>query len=581
MAHPADLRVSECAADAKTDALSRIDRALAEAAERTAADTLHATVKALKKAVNAYKKQDWREAAVMAAEAADLDPNSATSFHLMALALDNLGHMSKALEFYQRAVDLDPADADIYLNVGLAAWKMEMLPAAEKAFRLYIELRPNCWKGYNNLGGALRDQGHMDGAVEIVRNAIYRLPEVPELWNTLGTIMSEASDFPNADVFYAEALRLDPKAPRVWHNRGYALNHTGPLEEALQCYDRALSLNPLPGEEVEITHARGLCAAGLGRLKEGWRDYEARHDPAYKQSTGFAVDAPVWAGEDIAGKRLLVVGEQGLGDEIMFASMIPDLIERVGPDGEVAIACDQRLVPLYARSFPKAYVGPQFNTKHLMRNVRLVPWNAGAHKADYYTPCGSPLQFIRERIEDFYPGRGYLKPDPERVAYWRARLEASGRGPFVGLCWKSMFLTTQRRKYFGALRDWAPVLEAPGVTFVNLQYGDCRAELDAVQALLGVEILNFTDLDLKDALDDNAALCAALDLTVSAPTAAAALCAATGTETWFLVAGRVWPQLGSDHYPWYARSRVIAPETFGDWTDLMSRTRSQLEGWKR
>jgi hypothetical protein len=119
-------------------------------------------------------------------------------------------------------------------------------------------------------------------------------------------------------------------------------------------------------------------------------------------------------------------------------------------------------------------------------------------------------------------------------------------------------------------------LSLPGFKFVNLQYGDCAADLAFARDKMGVTINNFEDLDLKNNLDDNAALCAALDLAVAAPTAAAALAAGTGTETWFLTAGRVWPQLGTDTYPWYAKTKVLTPDTFGDWPALMTKLSGEL-----
>jgi ADP-heptose:LPS heptosyltransferase len=123
------------------------------------------------------------------------------------------------------------------------------------------------------------------------------------------------------------------------------------------------------------------------------------------------------------------------------------------------------------------------------------------------------------------------------------------------------------------------VLENFGVKFVNLQYGDCKAELDHVQKTLGVAIHDFADLDLTQNLDDNAALCAALDLVVTAPTAAAQLAAATGTETWFLTAGRAWPQLGTNRYPWYANTRVLTPEKFADWPALTARVADEIDAF--
>ena len=124
-------------------------------------------VTALRKAVPAFKRGDFKTAALSAAEAAEADAKSASAFHLLALSLDNLGERHKAFEMYERALALDPTDADIYLNIGTAANDLQLYEGAEKAFRAYIELRPDCPKGYNNLGGCMRDKGDVDAAVEL------------------------------------------------------------------------------------------------------------------------------------------------------------------------------------------------------------------------------------------------------------------------------------------------------------------------------------------------------------------------------------------------------------------------------
>jgi tetratricopeptide (TPR) repeat protein len=534
---------------------------------------------AMRKAVDLYKKGEWGASALAAAEAADIDAKYSSAFHILALSLDNLGQRHKAFTMYERALALDPHDPDLYLNIGMAAWSLALNDGAEKAFRAYIEMRPNCPKGYNNLGICLRDKGEIDAAIEMVRNALYRMPEAPELWNTLGTIMGEISDFENAVTFYKEAMRLDPNMSRAYHNMGYALNHIGPLDEAVANYTRAANLCRLDADRAEIVHARGLCLASMGQLEQGWIEYEERHNPRFSQSNYFAVQAPRWEGEDLTGKRLLVVAEQGLGDEIMFASLIPDLIKRVGPDGKVMIAADHRLVPLLQRSFPETHVGLEMHRTHNAKPVRVVPWAKDELKADVFTPMGTPLQYLRKSLEDFPAERAFLKPDPARVRHWQNRLDALGPGPYVGVCWRSMVMNTLRKKFFSALEMWQPVLEKTGVKFINVQYGDCKAELDFVREKFGAVIHNFDDLDLRMNLDDNAALCAALDLVISAPTAAAALAAGTGTETWFLTAGRVWPQLGTDHYPWYQNTRVLTPEKFGDWPALLTHVADDIDAF--
>ena len=539
------------------------------------------SLNAIRRAVAHYKKCEWKEAAVAAAEAADHDQRSAIAFHMLGLALANLNQKHKAFTMYERALALDPTDTDLYLNIGTAAWDLKLYDGACKAFRAYIEMKPRCHKGYNNLAGCLRDKGEIDQAIEVVRNAIYLMPEEAMLWNTLGTIMGEQSDFEGAVTFYREAARLSPKMARAYHNLGHALSHTGPFDEALANFDLALKYCENDADRAETLHARGICLAAMGRLKEAWPDYEERLNPRCSQAIYFAISAPRWNGEDLAGKKFLFAGEQGLGDEIMLAGLVPDLVKQVGPTGKVMISCDHRLVPLYKRSFPDAHVGIEEHTKSNAMPIRLVRWATGDLKPDYYAPMGVPLKYLRNSVEAFPADRTFLKPDPTRIRFWQDRLASLGSGPYVGICWRSMLINTQRKKFYSALEIWRPLLERTEFKFVNLQYGNCAEELAYMRDKFGIVVHNFEDLDLKNALDDNAALCAALDLVVSAPTAAAALAAGTGTETWFLTAGRVWPQLGTDHYPWYQKTRVITPDKFGDWETLLKTAAREIDSLAR
>jgi hypothetical protein len=188
---------------------------------------------------------------------------------------------------------------------------------------------------------------------------------------------------------------------------------------------------------------------------------------------------------------------------------------------------------------------------------------------------GTPLCVLRKRLEDF-PHQAFLTPDPERVAKFRELLQAGGSGPTVGICWRSMMLDVKRAKYYSALDMWGPILKTPGVRFVNLQYGTCEDELARARELHGVDVQVIDGLDLTNDIDGAAALSAALDLVISAPTAAAACAASVGTEVWFLTAGRTWPQLGTDEYPWYRKSHVFSPEKFGDWNELIPRIGERL-----
>src|SRR6266446_8470164 len=531
------------------------------------------------KALKAWKRGDVPQAAKHSLAATEADEGNAQAFQLLAITLHKLGHLHKALVTYERAYSLDPDDTDLLLNLGLTAWNLDLLEGAERMFRLFIEKRPEHPAGYNNLGSFLRDRGSLSEAIETLRGAICRMPNEPMLWNTLATALAEEGRDEESLVFYQEALRLDPKFARVWHKLGYAYAHLGRLEDAVDAYDAALALAPDAHERIETKHSRSVCLIGLGRLEEGFKEYEIRNAPEFRASILHYTKAPLWRGEDLEGKRVLMVGEQGLGDEFMFATVIPDIARAVGDEGKLQLAVDPRLVALFQRSFPAAEVGTYQDGKLDEKPVRVFHWARKDGDPDFYMPIGTPLYLVRKRLEDF-PRETYLTADAETTAGFRARLSALGAGPYVGICWRSMVLAAKRAKYYSAIEAWRPILSLPGVTFVNLQYGAVASEIALAREKFGLTIHNFDDLNLKDDIDRAAALTAACDLVISAPTAAAALAGALGVETWFVVAGRGWPQLGTDHYPWYRKTRVFAPEQFADWQALMPRVRQALERFR-
>jgi len=562
-------------ADAKKDALARVEAAAL--AVKSVGARLRSN-KHLAKALAAWKEGDAAQTAQHALAATDADEGHAQAFHLLAIALEKLGFLHKALVTYERAVALDPDDTDLLLNLGLTAWNAGHLDGAEKMFRLFIEKLPDHPAGYNNLASVLRDKGLSDEGIETLRMAIYRMPEEKMLWNTLATNLAEEGRAEESLVFYQEALRLDPTYARVYHNLGYAYSHLGQLEDALEAYENALMRAHHAAEKMEARHSRSICLLGLGRLVEGFAEYEIRHAQDFRASLIHYTKAPAWNGEELDGKRILMVGEQGLGDEFMFANVLPDIQSMVGEKGKLQIAVDPRLITLFQRSFPKAEIGDYDDRRTESKFVRIFPWATKDGDPDFYAPFGSALPHVRKRIEDF-PQQAFLTPDQDKVAQFRARLSALGPAPYVGICWRSMVLGQMRHKYFSAIDAWGPILNMPGVTFVNLQYGDCADELNRARETLGVRIHSFDDLDLKNDIDGAAALSAACDLVLSAPTAAAALAGAVGTETWLLAACRVWPQLGTDHYPWYAHSRVFHPHTFADWNETLPRVRDALSAY--
>ena len=181
----------------------------------------------LERAVRTWRKGDIVEGWLSAGAEGDRSTNGDNSkaFHVLAMALERMGHLHKALVTYERAFELDPEDPELLINLGLTAWNLKMTQGAAKMFQLYIAACPESPLGYNNLGSIQSDMGRPDVAIETLRAALYRMPNEAILWNSLATVLAEEGRADESLVFYEEAARLEPGFARVYHNMGYAYQH--------------------------------------------------------------------------------------------------------------------------------------------------------------------------------------------------------------------------------------------------------------------------------------------------------------------------------------------------------------------
>jgi hypothetical protein len=254
---------------------------------------------------------------------------------------------------------------------------------------------------------------------------------------------------------------------------------------------------------------------------------------------------PRWEGQSLTGRTILTWREQGVGDEILFANCIPDLAAAAD---NCVVECDPRLVPLFARSFPDCEVLP--------RSEPPQP-RTGWPDIDLHSPMGTLPRWLRPAMDRFPRERAFLRPDPGRVEYWKQRLAQLGPGLKVGVSWRSRLMTASRRKHYAPLEQWNPIFAVAGACFVNLQYCDYAQDIAASEERCGVRIHQMAGLNLKDALDDVAALIAALDLVITIGNVNLALSGGVGTETWFfaLQHSHTWSTMGADYMPWFPRTR--------------------------
>jgi tetratricopeptide (TPR) repeat protein len=567
---PARVTADSLGKSGSIDALAKLNSAISELKALSAAPMLQ-------RAVAAIRAEDAKAACEWALKALDQDEHSGFGWYLLAIALERAGDFATSIQAYESALKLLPDHAEIANDLGRLAFRLGMAPQAESLFRHFLARYPEHPEGSNNLACAVRDQGRHDEAVEILRPAIVKAPEIGMLWNTMGTVVADQGDFTNALVFFEEALRLDPTFPKARYNLGNAKLLLGDAEGAIVDCEGAMTGVLAEDERQMMRLARSTILMALGRIGEGWDDYEARLHPQFNERTQFMVDGPRWQpGCDLAGKSLLVVGEQGLGDEVLFANLLPDVIRRLGLRGRLTIAVEARLAPLFRRAFPTAEVGAHATYNVGGRLTRVVPFVNDASGINLWTPMGSLLREFRRSVEDFPARDAYLAPDPTRVAYWREVLQAAPAGPKVGLLWKSAVSKDSRHRYFSPFETWAPVLAQKGVSFVNLQYGDCAEELATAKRDFGVEIWSPPGIDLKQDLDDVAALSCAMDLIVGFSNATLNIAAACGVPNFLISTPGAWPRLGTATYPWYPKTRVFLPPGFGEWGSVMAEVAEAL-----
>jgi tetratricopeptide (TPR) repeat protein len=521
--------------------------------------------KVLGRAIMAVHANEFELAQKLALKLLKKDQMLGLAWHVLAIAREKLGDYGSSLRAYEAALKLLVDHGSVAGDLGRLAFRMNMPEFAVGFFAHFRIAQPQNIEASNNLACALRELNREAEAIEVLREAIAAHPESPALWNTLGTVVCNTGDPKGSIVFFDEALRLNPDYSKAWHNRAFAKSDMADITGAISDIDQALKRPDSAMDAAIMRFARSTMSLSLGRIAEGWKEYEGRFSPDLTEAPRFHIPGTLWSDQDLRGKSLFICAEQGLGDEVVFAGLLPDILDRLGPDGSLTLAVERRLVPLFQRSFPNVEVTVHRTFQYEGRVYRAAPEITDWERFDYWAPLGAFLLPLRGSLDAFPKTADYLKPDPERVAHWKAELEKLGPAPKVALLWKSLRLNAERARQFSQFEAWRPVLQTPGVTFVNLQYGDCEQELAQAKEEFGIEIWQPPGIDLKQDLDDVTALSAAVDLIVGFPNATTNLAGATGAPIWLLTSPGAWTRLGSDYYPWYPQARVFSPAVMGEW----------------
>jgi tetratricopeptide (TPR) repeat protein len=469
------------------------------------------------------------------------------------------GDRTGAVAAYETALQLNPNLVQAYFNLGVVYQEQGQLDKAEAAYQTVLRRQSDHIAACNNLGMVFIDRDDLEAAKAILTTALRLRPDFAEAHNNLGMVWQAQHDLGVARAAYETALRLKPDYIEALQNLGGLFQELGDLDAALACFEAVLCRVP---DHAEVQWNQALLWLERGNLHQGWPAYESRWHTRLAPSR---FPLPLWDGTPLTNRTILVTAEQGIGDELLFASCVPDLLQQAG---HVVIECEPRLAPLFVRSFPTATVYGAVRDDH--------HWLQQALPLDVYSPGGSLPRFLRPTLESFPSQAGYLQPDMARRALYQQRLAALGSGLKVGLSWRSMRARTNPAQYT-TLVQWADLLHIPGVQWVNLQYDEPEEELAAVQAQCGAQIHTWVDLDLRHDLDGVAALIAALDLVIAPDTTVAAVAGGVGQEVWCLTAAAGnWTSLGTAGWPWYPQMRVLRQQQYGRWDEVLAQVANDL-----
>lgn len=469
------------------------------------------------------------------------------------------GRTADAIRALSKAIGLDPNHAMARMNLGNAK---RASGAPGEAMELHHEaarLMPLSDKAWVNLATSLMDLQKLDAAEQALKRSLALSPTLIESLNNLGFLYINQPDYQRAERCFISALAVEPR---------YSAPHAGlaevdflqdRTEAALEHSARALELTP---GDPQIRNRRAIQLLTTGRIKEGWVLREARLE------TRGAIEhrrrPPRWDGAPLAGRRLLVTAEEGIGDEILFASSFADVI---AASNCPVIECDPRLLGVFRRSFPGALIEPTRRTGDRFKPVQSYDWLPKDPPVDLAIESGSLFQYFRPDLVSHADAGAYLVADEALVTSWRGRLRSLGPGLKVGFSWRSKELSRFRNSHYTTLDDWAGLFQVPGVHFVSMQYGTgWTEEIAEARGRLGCEITVFEDADLSDDFETIFALSAALDLIICPSSTVSWVGGALGVPTWVVHLRPNFTRLGTNGFPGFPAMRSFAKGVMEPWS---------------
>lgn len=516
---------------------------------------------------NALKAVGQAEsAAVRYCQAVALAPDLVAAHLGLGKVLIDLGQLDEAALSLQRALQLAPEMVEARFHLGVTQHALMQLEAAADSYRRVLIRQSDSFDAQSNLGNVLCELGRFEEAQDSFRHALALRPDDAETHFNLGNTLKAQGQWEQAAASYRRTLAIKPELVLAQNNLGVTLKAMGRTNEALACYRAALKIDPTYAIARQNAALILLCQ---GNFEEGWELNRARVSDNGVQGFVPLPKLPFaqWQGEPLLGKSLLIVREQGLGDEIQFCRYVP-LLKRMGV-GRITLACKPALQELMATL-------DGVDALHV-----LEPGNARPPNHDFWTLMLDIPYHLATRLDNIPANIPYLSANSARMVQVASILNAclpggSASVTKVGLCWKgnSRYKADAQRSFGLTVLD--PLLSVPGVRYFSLQ-PDTRVEFLAWAGPCGVDLGHEIDAD-GPPFRETAALIMQLDLVITCDTSIGHLAAALGKPVWVLlpfVSDWRWIERREDS-PWYPNTRLFRQRQPGNWATPVQRVRDQL-----
>ncbi|MBH68454.1 MAG: hypothetical protein CMM58_08885 [Rhodospirillaceae bacterium] len=558
----------------------------------------------------------------------EISPKNTSALNCLGMTYHQMGQTSKAIDFMEKAIKYDDRQPEYYTNLGKVFQTAGKPKEAENAYRKALTINRDFVAALINMGVILLEREQTKSAITALDRALLLAPENADAilaladakkasgqvlealelyidatktlplrevtWLRLANINTDLDQWDAAHINLKRSLILAPQHCETWSNLGFTCINYGDfqraqkyfyrsllirsnfapaygglgevhylqnhVDDALICSEIAIQLSP--DDPYHYQNRRSMQLLAKGRVKDGWSLRDARLKLADR--IDHRGRPPRWDGSPLDGKTLLITAEEGIGDELFFASCFKDAI---AASGKCFIECDPRLVSLFSRSFPEAIIGESERVGNRFKPVQSYNWLPQRPPVDASIEAGSLFKFFRTSIKEYTNTGPYLIPSPKLKQSWKDRLEGLGAGLKVGFCWRSKYQSDFRNHHYTAIADWTSLFSLDNCQFVSLQYGTkWQEEIDALPTPIREKIIVFDDTDVSNDMEAVFSIAANLDLIISPSSTVSWIGGSLTVPTWVLHLRPNHTQLGTPFFPGFPSMKSFPKNISEPWS---------------